>query len=352
MNFNQKIKRLHLKKENDFHEFKPILSEIEERPQNPLGNFIFWTIIIFILTSALWMYFAKTDVIVSARGIVIPEGEEKVVQSLDKGVLTRLDVKEGQYVKKGEIIGVIQPAEYEPGLELNNLKEEETGLLAELASARARLNIVNKDLARLRPVLDIIPKTRYDETLKESVALKEEINGHLAALAQIRNKKIQIEKQRQILKSPTEGYIGQIFLHTKGAVAGPGEKIVTIIPKDAKLKIKAKVLNRDIGHIQEGMSVSIKLDTYDFQKYGMLKGKVETISPNSIKDEALGNENLGDIYEVYITLDTTTLLVEGKNQNIKAGMTLTNEINIGKRRIIEFFIYPLIKYLDESIKVR
>ena len=111
--------------------------------------------------------------------------------------------------------------------------------------------------------------------------------------------------------------------------------------------IKAKVLNQDVGFIERNMPVSIKVDTYNFQKYGILDGTVTIISPNSIKDE-----QLGEIYEVYIEPKNTTLLVEDKEQTIKYGMTTTNEIKIGKRRIIEFFIYPLIKYMDESIKVR
>ena len=71
------------------------------------------------------------------------------------------------------------------------------------------------------------------------------------------------------------------------------------------------------------------------------------VGKNSVEDE-----KLGPIYEVFIEPQNTVLMVEGKEQKIKAGMSTTCEINIGKRRIIEFFIYPLIKYLDESIKVR
>ena len=110
---------------------------------------------------------------------------------------------------------------------------------------------------------------------------------------------------------------------------------------------KSKVLNQDIGFVEEGMDVSIKIDTFNFQKYGIIKGKVLVVGRNSVEDE-----KLGAVYEVFIEPENTILLVEGKEQSIKTGMSATCEINIGKRRIIEFFIYPLIKYLDESIKVR
>ena len=308
---------------------------------------MFWIIIIFMVVTALWMYFGKVDIVITARGLIIPTGEEKVVQSLDKGVVTTIAVKEGEYVTKDQIVAIVSPAEHEPGLELNNLREEEARVSQQLASDSTKLSIARGEVARLNSVRDIIPQSRYDAAVKEVTELSHNIGALSASLAEIRNKRLQIEKQKQILKSPIDGYVNEIMVHTIGGVVTPAEKIMSIVPKDAKLQIKAKVLNQDVGFVETGMPVSIKVDTYNFQKYGILDGIVTVVSPNSIKDE-----HLGDIYEVYIEPKNTTLLVEGKEQSIKYGMTTTNEIKIGKRRIIEFFIYPLIKYMDESIKVK
>ena len=347
MKIIEKIKNLILPKEDDAHEFKPILAEIEEAPLNPIGNTMFWIIIVFMLIAALWMYFGKVDIVVTARGLIIPTGEEKVIQSLDKGVVTTIAVKEGEYVTSGQIVAIVSPAEHEPGLELNNVREEEARVSEQLASSRSRYSVASATKRRLEGVRDIIPQSKYDDAANEVSSLSHDIAALNASLSEIRNKRLQLEKQKQILKSPISGYVNEIFVHTVGGVVTPAEKIMTIVPKNASLQIKAKVLNQDVGFIEKGMPVSIKVDTYNFQKYGILNGKVTVVSPNSIKDE-----RLGDIYEVYIEPKNTTLLVEGKEQKIKYGMTTTNEIKIGKRRIIEFFIYPLIKYMDESIKVR
>ncbi len=342
------IKRFFLfKEENDAHEFKPVLAEIEESPVNPLGKTVFWTIIIFMLIASLWMYFGKVDVVITARGMIIPDGEEKLVQSLEKGVVTEVKVKEGDYVEKGQVVAIVSPAEYEPGLELNNLDEEEHMLHEQIAQIRTRLSYAREKQSRLSAVRDIIPSAQYDENAENIKVLSHEAQRLNASLVAIRNKRVQIQKQKQILVSPVDGYIGQIFVHTIGGVVTPAEKLMSVVPKDAKLKIKAKVLNQDIGFVQNNMPVSIKIDTYNFQKYGLLNGEVISISPNSIEDE-----KMGPVYEVYIKILNTTLMVEGKEETIKTGMTTTNEIKIGKRRIIEFFIYPLIKYLDESIKVQ
>lgn len=348
MRILDKIKNLILpKSDDDSHEFRPLLSEIEERPLNPLGNVIFWLIISFIVIAGLWAYFGKVDIVVTARGIIIPNGEEKIIQPLEKGVVSEIRVAEGDYVAKGQTLAIVSPAEYEPELELNNLREEEARISEQIASDRTKLSVARDTQSRLNSVRDIIPQARYDESVKESTELSHEINSLYASLNQVRNKRIQLEKQRQVLTSPIDGYVNKILVHTIGGVVTPAEKIMTIVPKNAKMVVKAKVLNQDVGFVEENMPVSIKIDTYNFQKYGIINGVVTLVSPNSIQDE-----KLGDVYEVYIEPKNTTLLVEGKEQSIKFGMTTTNEIKIGKRRIIEFFIYPLIKYMDESIKVR
>ena len=347
MNIIKKIIDIIIPKEDDSHEFKPILAEIEDRPLNPIGNTVFWVIMIFMLIAGLWMYFGKVDIVVTARGMIIPTGEEKVVQSLDKGVVTTISVKEGDYVTEGEIVAIVTPAEHEPGLELNNIREEEARVSQQLAADRQKYGVAIANKRRLEGVRDIIPQSRYDDAVNETTDLSHEIASLSASLAEIRNKRLQIEKQKQILKSPIEGYVNTIFVHTIGGVVQPAEKIMTIVPKDASKQIKAKVLNQDVGFVEAGMPVSIKVDTYNFQKYGILDGVVTVVSPNSIEDE-----HMGPVYEVFIEPKNTTLLVEGKEQSIKYGMSTTNEIKIGKRRIIEFFIYPLIKYMDESIKVR
>lgn len=348
MKLYDKLKKyLFISKENDTHEFEPLLAEIEHSPTNPLGNTIFWIVISFMLFAGLWMYFGKIDVVISARGLIIPEGEEKVVQSLDKGVVSKILVKEGDFVEKGKVLAVITPAEHEPNLELSQLKEEEIKLNEQAAAVRNRSVVAKEKLARLESVRDIIPNSRYEEAYNEHVALKHELNSLNASLAQTRTKKEQLELQIQTIKAPIDGYVNELKVHTIGGVVTPAQDLLTIVPKDTKLLIKAKVLNQDIGFVEKGMNASVKIDTFNFQKYGIIKGEVLIVGANSVEDE-----KMGQVYEVFIKPENTILVVEGKEQSIKSGMSVTCEINIGKRRIIEFFIYPLIKYLDESIKVR
>ena len=109
------LKRIYGK--DDFHEFKPLLVEIEESPVSPIGRSIFWIIVAVILFTVLWLYFGKVDVVISARGKVIPDGEVKVLQPLETGVVDNILVKEGDFVKKGQTVMEIDPATVLPQLE-------------------------------------------------------------------------------------------------------------------------------------------------------------------------------------------------------------------------------------------
>ena len=158
---------------------------------------------------------------------------------------------------------------------------------------------------------------------------------------------ISFQNRQQQIKAPLNGYIGKLLINTEGGVVTPAEKLLTIIPEDAPLIIKATVLNQDIGFITKEMNASIKVDTFTFQKYGLINATVEHIAHDAIEDE-----KLGPVYEVKLIPKELTLNIDGKQRSLETGMSVTAEIKVGKRRIIEFFIYPIIRYLDEGMSVR
>ena len=179
MKILKKIKDLILPKEDDSHEFKPVLAEIEDAPLNPIGNTMFWLIIVFMFIAALWMYLGKVDIVVTARGLIIPTGEEKLVQSLDKGVVTTISVKEGEYVTEGQVVAIVSPAEHEPGLELNNIREEEAKVAEQLASDRKKYSIALENKKRLESVRDIIPQSRYCSLIEKTYSIAKQSQGWL-----------------------------------------------------------------------------------------------------------------------------------------------------------------------------
>lgn len=432
-------------KSDDSHEFKPLLVEIDEEPQNPLGRIIFWTIMAAILFFGLWMYFGKVDVVVTVRGKVIPRGEIKMVQPLTTGVINKILVKEGDFVSQGQVLMEINPSQTEPELESMKanlmqvsleieriqatlakvafaptddydqgllevqrqiyhssrqrlteqlqIKEEQLRQLDEkLASLQKALSqnsyltdVHKERLQRLEQVRDIISREEYTRTesefkeaqndaaitehqLQESRAARRQVEEEMAFLKEDERTRLlselaekrrdqlylqaNVEKSsfvaaRQQIVAPVAGYVNKLLIHTVGGVVTPAEKLISVVPSDSPLVIKALVESRDIGFVTAEMAASIKVDTFSFQKYGILAGQVEQVARDSLEDERLGL-----IYEVYVNPLQTTLMVEGQETPITIGMGVTVEIKTGKRRIIEFFIYPMIKYLDEGISVR
>ena len=432
-------------KRGDSHEFKPLLVEIDEEPQNPLGRLIFWTIMAALLFFGLWMYFGKVDVVVTARGKVIPRGEVKVVQPLTTGVIRNILVKEGELVQQGQLLMEIDPSQTEPELasmrtslmqvsleiqriqatlakvdfsptgdfdqglmevqrqifnssrqrlveqlqvkeeQLHQLDEKMASLHKSLAQNSYLAGMFQERLQRLEAVRDIISGEEYSQAeteykkaendvaiarhqieeargarqqVEEEIAFlqEDERNRLLAELAEKRReqfslaanvKKFSFFTDRQQIVAPVTGYINKLFIHTVDGVVTPAEKLISVVPIDSPLVIKAMVESKDSGFVAPDMAASIKVDTFSFQKYGVLDGQVEQVARDSLEDERLGL-----VYEMYVKPLQTSLMVEGKETPITVGMGVTVEVKTGKRRIIEFFIYPMIKYLDEGISVR
>ena len=94
-NFTEKVDEIikNALNKDDSHEFKPVLSEIEDAPVSPLGRFTFWIIVSIMVVTVLWLTIGKVDIVVSARGMVIADGESKIIQPLDTGVISNILVK-------------------------------------------------------------------------------------------------------------------------------------------------------------------------------------------------------------------------------------------------------------------
>ena len=235
-----------------------------------------------------------------------------------------------------KVIDIIAYNEYQDICDkVNNLKENVSRLNSEILKAKAR----KAELVAQMTQSEAEFKTQKFENLAQKHKEIKELEAN--------KEQIDFSNKKQRITAPCDGYIDKLMVHTTGGIVTPAQELIALTPVEQPLIIKAQVLNRDVGFIKPGMNVSIKIDTFDFQKYGILNGTLKSISKNSIEDE-----KLGPVYEVYIQPDTKTFKIDGREEKIATGMTLNAEINIGKRRIIEFFIYPLIKYLDEGMSVR
>lgn len=122
---------------------------------------------------------------------------------------------------------------------------------------------------------------------------------------------------------------------------------MVIVPKENVLEVEAMLLNKDIGFVNPGQQAEVKVETFPFTKYGTLHGTITQVSSDAIADDKLGL-----IYATRVKLANDTLQVENKIIRMTPGMAVTVEVKTGKRRVIEYFLSPLMKVSSESLRER
>ncbi|MFT4824832.1 MAG: hemolysin D [Halioglobus sp.] len=154
-------------------------------------------------------------------------------------------------------------------------------------------------------------------------------------------------QQQLVIIAPVTGTVQELALHTLGGVVTPAQALLKIVPENAKVEVEAFLLNKDIGFVNEGHSAEIKIDTFNFTKYGLIDAKVSNIS-----DDAVEDPNLGWVFKMQLELEQDGIQVKDKWVKLSPGMSITTEIKTGKRRLIEFFMSPLLRYRQESVRER
>jgi len=167
--------------------------------------------------------------------------------------------------------------------------------------------------------------------------------------ASLRQELVKAERRNHLmtLTAPVDGVVQQLAVHTVGGVLKEADPLLQIVPQNDKLVVEAQVENKDIGFVFAGQQAEIKVETFNFTRYGTLSGKVLTVSNDAVQDEKRGS-----YYPARVQLDSSTVQVENKRVNLSPGMAVTAEIKIGKRRVIEYFLSPLTEHLQESLRER
>jgi len=189
-----------------------------------------------------------------------------------------------------------------------------------------------------------------------------------------------LDKSQQLyalkwLRAPVSGLVQKVNVTTVGQVVTPAQSLVTIVPDGTPLVVEATVSNEDIGYLKVGQPVEVKVDTFPFQRYGSLKGTLVSISPDAEDKNAASRDtdtragagnaqnedpthdaaatpNTGYVYKVRIHTGDSHFVVDGEPRPVLSGMTVQADITTDRRRVIDFFLSPVVKYLDEGMEVR
>ena len=436
------------------YEFLPAAEEIVETPAAPLGALVVWLVTLLLVVVLAWSYLGRIDIVAVANGKISTEGSTKIIQPAISGVVTSINVHEGQRVKKGETLLALDKTTAEKDVAtanqslntarverdilrrlavggntddiINNadLPDETKAMLRQFARSQTTLsaarrqaaggiisnyqqqlqfnqqaknqletnaqNLKNRkaEIEKQLPNANPVDKLRLQNELSnidqritsaDSAVLgqNQQLLQSQSALTQAQNQSqtqiaetnsafnnqiitaekriIELEnnlvKAKQILAqttitAPVDGTILSLTVKTIGGVVNAGQQLAQIVPEKVPLYVDAALDNQDIGFVKSGQRVVVKVATYPFQRYGYLEGTVENISPDAIQDDKKGL-----IYKAKIKLNDDK---SSKQNQLKLlpGMSVSAEITTGQRRIIEFFLDPLITKTEDSLKVR
>ncbi|HEX7639473.1 MAG TPA: HlyD family type I secretion periplasmic adaptor subunit [Burkholderiaceae bacterium] len=356
-----------------------------------------------VVAGLTWASMARVDEVTRADARIIPEGREQVISSLEGGILKALLVHEGEQVVEGQPLAELDPTRFEAQQKegetkrmalkaaIARLTAESTGRPLEFPpdvrpDSDAATMERDSYVARKRALDDAqaanergIALLRRELYVSESMAakgllsdvevlhLQRQVNEMMlqgedrvdrfrqdasAELARDRTELAQIDEQqagradvlsRTVLRSPVHGLVKDIRIITLGGVVSPGAVIMNIVPIGDRTLVEARVKPGEIGFLQVGQTAKIKLTAYDPTIYGMLDGKVESISPDAIGDSERTTGPDPSYYRVMVRVTANTLHEKGQPLPLLPGMTGSAEVRIGERTVLNFLLRPMIK---------
>ena len=207
-------------------------------------------------------------------------------------------------------------------------------------------------------------EAEYRHKLSDDLAKAEQkANGLIQDLVKAEQK-----TKLQLLTAPVDGVVQQLAIHTVGGVVTPAQSLLMVVPSDSRLEIEAMVSNRDIGFVHSGQEAQIKIDTFNFTRYGLLHGRVLSVSQDAVirdrkqdrfDDRELGTQNDTSEpkgqelnYTARISLDRTRMQIDDRMVNLSPGMATTVEIRTGSRTIASYLLSPLLRYRQETLRER
>jgi membrane fusion protein, hemolysin D len=241
-----------------------------------------------------------------------------------------------------------------------------------------KLMAMDKKRARMEKEGELRAQTYTVASLQAAIAQAEQRSAQITSnyRSQLLNERVEAEgeyrkltqdwaKQQHReglleLRAPQDGLVKDLSTHTVGTVVQPGTVLMTVVPVDDAMVAEVWVSNLDAGSVGAGQPVKVKLTAYPFQRYGMIEGVVEQVSPDASELPAAQNENKRDAaqpgtplgYRALVALKTPYLERDGVRHSLSSGMQVTAEINLGSRTVLEYLLSPVRKTLQEAGRER
>ncbi|WP_404979095.1 HlyD family type I secretion periplasmic adaptor subunit [Bradyrhizobium sp. SHOUNA76] len=276
--------------------------------------------------------------------IASAEANLKTAQSEELVLAQRLDTMQSIEAMRNTLMAK------EVGSRLNFLLSRDARLEVESNLARVRGSIIDNThrLEKARADQKVFAAEFRRAAYQELVETLPKRDGTAEEL-----KKAELRRQLIVLNAPADAVVLDIANRTVGSVIREAETMFVLVPRDEALRVEVNVEGRDIGQVAVGQAVRVKFEAFPFQRYGTATGEVGVISQDSFSPEAKAEgvrRSSAPYYRVLIDLRDTHLRLPSERVQLIPGMAVTAEMKVGQRTVISYFLYPLLRGLDESIR--
>lgn len=361
-----------------------------------------------------WAAWFEIDQTVRAQGSIITSARTQIIQAADGGVLAQILVQEGQEVKQGQRLAMLEKDRSSASF------EESRSKVAALQAALIRARAESLGVQSSKPVFPASVRAYPDfvaaqerlfaqkraslldttESLEDALKLAREeleMNQKLlksgdvsrlevmramrqvsdldARLSEARNKYLQearlevtrledelssqrykLDERRSVLEhtdltAPVAGVVKYLRVNTVGGVLRAGDELMQISPTDSEMVIEAKINPVDIGQLELGLPVQIKLDAFDYSVYGMLTGKLSYISSDTLVEQGPNGQSTSS-YRAQVKIDGTQANLALAKVALKPGMTATIDIKTRTRSVLRYLLKPVIKTFSGALNER
>lgn len=384
---------------------------VEGRSAGRTVRMTLWITIAMLIAFLVWASVSSIAQVVHVQGQVIASARTQVIQAADNGVLSELKVAEGDKVKRGQIVAVLEKerasAAYKESLgKVTALRMTVDRLRAEVGGTplsfsqelreqypelvRTQMNLYRSRRSAFESQLRVLEENvrltadelkmnqpleaQGDVSRADILRLQRAANDARGQLVVQRSKYVQdasaelnkaqedLNSQEQTLAdrhqllehtdlvAPADGIVKAIRVTTLGGVVRQGDELMQILPTDSDLVIEAKVKPADMAFVEVGMPSKVKLDAYDYSIFGTMNGKVTYLSADTLTEES--KQGAMVYYRMRVRIDDSEYAEKSKRMEVRPGMTANVDVRSGERNVLAYIFKPLTKTFSEALGER
>lgn len=268
--------------------------------------------------------------------------ERQAALQANEAQLSQLEQVLPLITRRADALKQLVAQELVPEMTYLELEQERIERQQALAISRAEYQ---QNLAAIETAAQQL-NTLKAEAVRESLTQVDEYQRQLQSLTQELAKAQDVEA-KQILYAPVAGTVHQLAVYTVGGVVTEAQVLMTLVPQNDFLEVEATLENKDVGFVFEGQPAEIKINTFNFTKYGVIDAEVAGVTADAVVDEAKGL-----VYKLRLKMKQTEIKIDGRMVDLLPGMTVMAEVKTGKRKLIEYVLSPLMRKADESVRER